>query len=214
MVGMRILIAALSATLAFPVPAQNVTLSGRLGTKAVFVIDGTPRTLEVGSTAQGVKLISVGPDSAVIEVGGQRMTLRMGDAQVSLGRGAGDGGSSRIVLPASSGGHFLAAGSINGRAVQFMVDTGATAIAISQAQADSIGLKYLEGRRTMAQTANGPTSVYVINLSSVRVGEVQVYDVAAVVTPAPMSHVLLGNSFLSRFQMRRDNDVMTLDKRP
>ena len=50
-------------------------------------------------------------------------------------------------------------------------------------------------------------------LASVRIGDVQVYNVDASVLPAPMSHVLLGNSFLTRFQMKRENDMLTLDKR-
>ena len=50
-------------------------------------------------------------------------------------------------------------------------------------------------------------------LTSVRIGDVQVYNVDAVVSPAPMPYVLLGNSFLDRFQMQRENDVMTLDLR-
>jgi aspartyl protease family protein len=56
-------------------------------------------------------------------------------------------------------------------------------------------------------------AVYRANLASVRIGDVLVYNVEAIVSPAPMPYVLLGNSYLGRFQMRRDNDRMTLDKR-
>ena len=52
-----------------------------------------------------------------------------------------------------------------------------------------------------------------VSLGSVRVGDVTVYNVDATVVPAPMEHVLLGNSFLGRFQMRRDNDVLRLERR-
>ena len=62
-------------------------------------------------------------------------------------------------------------------------------------------------------TANGVAQGFRIKLNSVRVGDVEVYDVDAVVTPQPMPFVLLGNSFLTRFQMKRDNNQMTLDKR-
>jgi aspartyl protease family protein len=48
----------------------------------------------------------------------------------------------------------------------------------------------------------------------VRIGDVEVFNVEAAIVPAAMSHVLLGNSFLTRFQMRRDNDTLTLVKRP
>ena len=47
----------------------------------------------------------------------------------------------------------------------------------------------------------------------VRVGDVEVYDVDAAVLGASMPYVLLGNSFLTRFQMKRENDVLRLEKR-
>ena len=55
--------------------------------------------------------------------------------------------------------------------------------------------------------------VYAAKLASVRIGDVQVYNVEPSVSPAPMPYILLGNSFLTRFQMKRENDVMTLDLR-
>jgi aspartyl protease family protein len=65
----------------------------------------------------------------------------------------------------------------------------------------------------MSRTANGDTAVFRTTLPSVRIGDVQVYNVDATVLPAPLPHVLLGNSFLTRFQMRRENDRLTLEKR-
>ena len=62
-------------------------------------------------------------------------------------------------------------------------------------------------------TANGVAQGWRLKLASVRVGDVEVYDVDAIVMPQAMPFVLLGNSFLTRFQMKRDNDQMTLDKR-
>jgi aspartyl protease family protein len=185
-----------------------------LGDKALLVINGTPRTVAVGSTVQGVKLLGVSGGDAVVQVGGKRVVLRMGSAQVNLGGAASAGGGSQIVLTAGSGGHFFTDGSINGKSVRFVVDTGATHIAMSQAQADSIGLAYRQGQRGMGSTANGQVPVHRIKLDVVRVGDVQVYNVDATVLPAQMDQVLLGNSFLTRFQMKRDNDVLTLDKRP
>jgi aspartyl protease family protein len=205
---------ALLGLLAGSVAAQTVSMSGRLGDKALLMIDGSPRTVALGSTVQGVKLVSVSAEGSVVELGGKRVTLPMGGAQVNLGGAASDGGGSKIVLSASSGGHFLTGGSINGRAVQFMVDTGATTVALSQSDAEHIGLKYRDGQRGMVNTANGPAPAYRVMLTSVRVGDVQVYNVEALIVPAQMNYVLLGNSFLTRFQMKRENDVMTLEKKP
>lgn len=194
--------------------AQKVSLSGSLGSKALLMIDGTPRTLAVGQTVQGVKLLSVSGSDAVVELGGQRVTLQLGQAQANLGGTASAGTGSQIVLTAGSGGHFITEGSINGRAVSFIVDTGATHVALSQAVAEQIGLNYRGGQRSVGNTANGQIVAYRVTLDSVRIGDVQVYNVEAAVLPAGMEQVLLGNSFLTRFQMKRENDRMTLDKRP
>jgi aspartyl protease family protein len=197
-----------------PAGAQSVSFSGHMGDKALLVIDGTPRTLAAGATLSGVRLVSVNPNAAVIEVGGKRQTLTLGGSPVSLGGANSEGGGEQIVLTAGLGGHFITGGSINGKPVQFMVDTGATTVAMSAADADRIGLKYKDGERIAGNTANGQVIGYRASLNSVRIGDVQVYNVEAAVLPMPMQHILLGNSFLTRFQMKRENDRMTLDKRP
>lgn len=193
--------------------AQTVSMSGSLGDKALLMIDGAPRTVATGATVQGVKLVSVTGNDAVVEIKGKRVTVVMGGAQVSLGGQASAGGGSQIVLTAGSGGHFMTAGAINGRAVRFMVDTGATSVSMSIAEAEHIGLDYRKGQRGFVSTANGNSPAYKVRLGEVRVGDVVVYDVEATVLPAQMEFILLGNSFLTRFQMKRENETMTLSKR-
>ena len=193
--------------------AQTVTMSGSLGDKALLLIDGKPRTLAVGSTVQGVKLLSVTGSDAVVEIAGKHVGLALGGAQVNLGGVGSDGTGSLIVMTAGSGGHFTTGGSINGKAVNFLVDTGATSVSISQSVADRIGLDYRKGQRGMVNTANGAVPVHAMSLSVVRIGDVQVYNVDAVIIPAAMDQVLLGNSFLTRFQMKRENDKLTLERR-
>ena len=196
------------------VQAQSVALAGMMGSKALLVVNGTaPKTVAAGETHQGVKVVSTSGDQAVIEQSGKRHTLRVGDAPVNMGASAGGGRGTRIALTESSGGHFMTAGQINGRAVQFMVDTGATHIVMSLLDAERAGISYKNGQRVRMTTANGDADGFRIKLNSVRVGDVEVYDIDAVVTPQPMPFMLLGNSFLARFQMKRDNNLMTLDKR-
>ena len=193
--------------------AQTVSLSGSFGDKALLVIDGTPRSVAVGNTVKGVRLVSVTGSDALVEVGGKRVTLALGGSQINLGGGASEGGGGRIVLSAQSGGHFFTAGSINGKAVRFLVDTGATNVALGEAEADRLGLDWRTGTRSFSGTANGAVNIHRITLGAVRVGEVTVYNVDASVLPAQLGIVLLGNSYLSRFQMKRENDTLTLDKR-
>ena len=208
------LIASLLLAVAGAATAQTVTLNGSMGTRqALLVIDGVPRVVNVGATAQGVRLVSLSGSQAEIEVDGKRRTLVAGAGPVRMGSAAAVSGGNEIVLTAGSGGHFLTEGKINGNAVTFLVDTGATTIAMGQADADRIGLAYKNAPRGFAGTANGRVPVSVVMLSSVRVGDVEIANVEAVVMPSSMQHILLGNSFLTRFQMKRDNETMRLIKR-
>lgn len=212
--GLRaVLLAAALSGFAVAAPAQTVSLGGSFGSKALLLVDGKPRNVAVGSTVDGVKLVSVSGNDAVVEVKGQRVSLQLGGAQVNLGGAPSGESGSRIVLSSDSGGHFFTAGTINGKAVRFVVDTGATTISMGQDEADRIGLDYKSGKRGYANTANGAVPAYRVSLSSVRIGDVMVYNVEAIVLPASLSHVLLGNSFLNRFDMRRENDRMTLERR-
>lgn len=210
---LRIAPAALLCLLPALAAAQSVSMSGSLGDKALLVIDGTPRTVAAGATVSGVKVISVSGSQTVVELGGKRQTLVLGSAQVNLGGAASAGGGTTITLAAGPGGHFVSSGTINGRAVRFVVDTGATNVALSEAVARSIGLDFAKGERVLTNTANGQVVAHRVSLREVRVGDVTVYNVDATIVPAMMDMVLLGNSFLSRFQMKRDADVLVLEKR-
>lgn len=197
--------------------AQSVALSGMLGGKALVMVDGgAPKTVAVGDSYQGVKIISTQGDHAMVEIAGKRHSLRVGDAPSSVGAisGASDSvGGNRVVLTAGDGGHFFTQGQINGRAVQFMVDTGATGVGLSSADADRIGLNYKSGQAMRISTANGVIRGWRIKLASVRIGDVVVHEVDAGVSEGQMPYVLLGNSFLTRFQMTRTNDQMVLVRR-
>ncbi|MEO8922441.1 MAG: TIGR02281 family clan AA aspartic protease [Caldimonas sp.] len=193
--------------------AQTVSLGGSLGSRALLIIDGKAKNVALGSTVDGVKLLSVSGNDAVVEVQGKRVALQLGGAPINLGGAASGGTGQQIKLTAQSGGHFLTSGTINGRTVNFVVDTGATNVVLSAAEADRIGLEYKNGPLTYSSTANGMIVAYRVRLASIRIGDVQVYDVDATVVPASMPFVLLGNSYLQRFQMRRENDLLTLDKR-
>ncbi|MDR2127602.1 MAG: TIGR02281 family clan AA aspartic protease [Burkholderiaceae bacterium] len=200
--------------------AQSVSLQGMLGSKALLIIDGgAPKVLSPGQSSQGVKLVSVSAaDSlAVVEFdGGQRHTLRVGASPAHVGgaaAGQGAASGSRVVLTADGQGHFFSQGSINNKPVQFLIDTGASLITLGQAEADQIGLDYKTGRLVGIATANGSAKAYMTKIDQVRIGDVSVYNVDAVIAEHAMPAVLLGNSFLTRFNMQRTGDQMTLTKR-
>lgn len=194
--------------------AQSVAMTGGMGSKALLVVDGSPpKAVGVGETFKGVKVVSVNGDKTVVEIKGSRQTLLMGGAPVSVGGAGGGSSGTQIVLSAVSGGHFVSQGTINGRTTRFMVDTGATTIAMGVDEAQRMGLNYKDGERFYGSTANGVVVGYSVKLASVRIQDVEVYNVEAAVLPQSMPYILLGNSFLSRFQMKRENDTLTLTKR-
>ena len=193
--------------------AQDVALAGRMGDKALLLWQGRTIVLAVGQADNGLRLLRWEQDVAVVEQAGAQLKLRVGAAPARHGVAAPGAGAREIVIPVGSGGHFIAAGAINGQPVRFMVDTGATLVSMSRAEATRLGLDLRGARTVMTHTAAGVAQAHVLALSRVRVGEVEVYDVLALVGDAPMPFILLGNSFLERFQWRRDNDVMRLERK-
>lgn len=212
--ALRATAAAVVLALAGGAWAQTVQLSGQMGRKALLVVDGQPMTLAVGETRRGITLKSLDAQGAVLEWGGKRSTLQVGGAPARVGGGdGGSGGGRSIVLSVGPGGHFMTLGAVNGRAIRFMVDTGATTVALGRSEAERVGVDWKRGEPVRMNTAGGVVVGHRLTLSAVTVGEVTLSNVEAVVTPTAMPFALLGNSFLSRFQMRRENDVMRLDLR-
>jgi aspartyl protease family protein len=193
--------------------ATDVTVVGLFPGKAVVTINrGAPRTLSVGQkTAEGVVLVSVDKQNAVLEIDGKKQTLEMGQHFESA---SSTGSRGEVTIAASSGGHFVTSGQINGNSVRFMVDTGATMIAIPAAEAKRLGIDYEKGQRGRASTAGGIVTSYRVKLDSVTVGDITLLGVdASVIEGQGMDTLLLGNSFLSRTEMRREGTNLTLIKR-
>lgn len=208
-------VAALLGLCAPPAGSQTVGLSGVLGNKALVIVDGNPpKVLAPGETFKGVKVMSAQGDQAVISIAGKQHTLRIGDAPASVGGTAGsEGNGSRIVLTSTGGGHFLTLGQINGRSAEMVIDTGATSVSMSTLQAERLGVEFKTGQPVQMSTANGVIPGWRLKLAAVKVGDVTVREVDAVVSSGSMPYVLLGNSFLTRFQMTRTNDQLVLEKR-
>lgn len=190
--------------------AQSVSLAGRFGDQALLVIDGgAPRTARIGQTVQGVKLLALSDNSASVDVNGRRLTLGLGAAPLSVGATA----AQRTVLIAQSNGQFLTEGRVNNQMVRMMVDTGASRVTLSREQAQRLGLSLQGGQPAVVHTANGSVSATLIDLATVRVGQIELRDVPAVVQNAPLPFALLGMSFLQRVNLQHDGDRMVLTPR-
>ncbi len=195
--------------------AADVNLNGVIGAKALLVIDnGKPRLLAVGETSpEGVKLISIAGESAVIEMGGKRETLTMGQ-HARLASGSRSTGAQSVTLIANSQGHFVTTAAINGITVRVLVDTGATLISMGSTEAKRLGINYTAGQKAFSSTANGVVPTYRVKINEVRLGDVMLNNVDGMVHVGDsLPIVLLGMSFLNRMEMKRDGDKMVLTKR-
>ena len=208
----HILVAIALLLAASPAAAADINVIALTAGKATVVIGkGKPRTLAVGETSpEGVKLIAATSESATFETAGKRQTLTVG--QHGFGGGPQSGGT--VSLTADSRGHFVTTGTVNGISIRFLVDTGASSVALPMEDAKRAGVNYLAGARGRVQTANGTAAVYLVKLDAVRVGDITVNNVdAVVVEDGKLGIALLGMSFLNRMEMKRAGDTLTLIKR-
>ena len=121
------------------------------------------------------------------------------------------GAQAMVVIRADRAGHYQAEGQINGQPVQFLVDTGATDVAISERQARALGLEF--GPRIALQTAGGPSTGWMTRLDEVRIGGLSRRNVRATITSAPMDSALLGMSFLRHYRLEQDGDELVIARR-
>jgi aspartyl protease family protein len=194
--------------------AAEVALIGVIGDKAaVLAVDGgDPKTVKVGQSWRGITVLSVERDQATVELDGKKRVLQRGQHY----RGAETPTSSRAraTLAADTRGHFYAEGIVNGLPVRFIVDTGASLISLPQAEADRLGIHWRAGKLGATRTANGVAPVYLVKLDLVKIGDIEVRNVDALVHEgASLDQALLGMSFLNRVQMQRDGGTMTLIQR-
>ena len=195
--------------------AADVTVVGLFPGKAVVVIGGaSPRTISVGQKQTGgVTLISTGSSSAVLDIDGKRHTLDLGEHFAAPVSGANGRVSNVLTLSADTGGQFWTLGQINGKTARFLVDTGATSVALPASAAQAMGIDYTKGQRGFAATAGGVVPTYRISLDAVTVGAITLYRIEATVFETGLDVALLGMSFLNRVEMKRDGAQMTLTKR-
>jgi aspartyl protease family protein len=211
---MNIRLAAVVALLAaLPAAATDVNVIGLFSNRAVVVIDrGAPRTLAVGQrTPEGVVLLSADSRSATFEIDGKRETLEMGRHFESAAQ---TGSRSHVTLAPDSRGHYVSQGVINGASVRFLVDTGATFVTLPASEARRIGIDLRNAPSGVSSTANGNVLVRRVLLESVKVGDITLNNVEAIVNEgAGLDMALLGMSFLSRTDMRADGPNLVLEKR-
>lgn len=190
--------------------AADVAVVGVFPGKAVLVIDGRgPFTIAVGASRGSVRVVSVDPGGATLDIDGHRSAVPVGAAPIRS-ESAGD---LRVALSADSRGHYIGSGSVNGSPVRFLVDTGATAVTISTELARRIGIDASQGQAVQVMTANGRVSARRVRLDRVSLGGLTLYQVDGIVQDGLGEQSLLGMSFLTRTDLKRDGDLLVLTKR-
>ena len=200
------------ASLAFAETRLNVV--GLFSGKALVSINGSaPQSISAGQTKNGVKLVSADSESATFMVEGKRQTLKMGQA-TSVAGSAGPATNDPVNLYADQAGHFLGNLTINGASLKYLVDTGASSVAMNSGDAKFAKIDYENGEKGISSTANGLVQVYRIKLNTLKIGTIVLNNVdAAVIEGGSPTVVLLGMSALNRLDMKHDNSKLTLTKK-
>jgi aspartyl protease family protein len=118
-------------------------------------------------------------------------------------------GHSMVVLQRGRSGHYLAEGKINGLPLVFLIDTGATDVAIGEKTARAMGLEF--GPRIRIMTAAGPANAWATRLDRVSLGGLELNNVRATITPGLGDEVLLGMSFLKHFSLRQEGEKLIIE---
>jgi aspartyl protease family protein len=160
----------------------------------------------------GVELIAADSRTATLRVDGQ---TRQFGLQREYTEGFAQAERQQVSIPRGEGGHYRITGSINGQAVGFMVDTGATSVSMSSAQARRLGIDYrMDGTPVRAATASSAVEGYQVNLARVKVGDIELSNVQALVLEGRFPlEVLLGMSWLSRVRMDEQDNLLLLQRK-
>ena len=114
-----------------------------------------------------------------------------------------------IVLERNAYGHYVTSGTINDNEVVFLLDTGATEIAVPESLANDIGL--IKNQRIIVKTANGNTRAYRTRIASVGIGDIKLYDLnATILTNMPGKEILLGMNFLKHLEITQKGKTLTI----
>lgn len=122
------------------------------------------------------------------------------------------GGEISTDLTRNRAGHYLGVAYINGQPVEFLLDTGATTVAVSEAAADKLGL--VKGQPIRVSTANGVTTAWRSEIAELKLGLITLQQVPASIVPnLAGTEILLGMSALKQLEFRQQGNQLTLIQR-
>ncbi len=196
--------------------SAEVELAGIFGKRAVLVVNGgAPQTLSIGQRSrEGVKVLDVSNPSVTLDVNGERRRVSLGEAPVRIADASAEStGAPLLRLVPDARGHYWTQGTVNGASLRFMIDTGATYVAINTDEAKRAGVDYRSGQQVVMNTANGQSMAWLVTLDRVSIGGIVLHGIQASVHEAGLPVALLGMSFMNRLDMRREAGELMLSKR-
>ncbi|MFK7815237.1 MAG: TIGR02281 family clan AA aspartic protease [Gammaproteobacteria bacterium] len=181
--------------------------------KAMVNINDKQHLLKIGEPAiSGVKLIEATSKYAILDIEGKRSKYNLGN-RVSASYNKTEKKKVQIYRDAAN--MYRTVGSINGYPVDFLVDTGATSVALNSELAKRLGIQYkLDGEETVVSTASGKALAYSISLDQVKVGEIMLRNIDAVIIEGNSPTMpLLGMSYLGRLKLNNENQYLELEEK-
>jgi len=196
---------------------ENITINGLFKDKVVVTIDGKQQILKKNKlTPEGVKLIKSNSKEATIEIDGISKVFTLDEKIGNTFKTTSDDKNTsirkRAIIKGDANGMYLTKGQINGKTVEFLVDTGATYVSMSSDLAKQLKIKYEKGNKVQLETAKGMSIAYEIKLKKVKVGDIELYSISGVVSDDMPGITLLGMSFLGKLDMKRKGKTMVLEK--
>jgi aspartyl protease family protein len=208
----RLILILVSCLLAGLTQAADIVVLGLLKDMVILRVDGKQYKLRTGEASpEGIKLIAADSEQAVLEFDGRRETYVLGSHISATFTAPEKAGA--MIRPIN--GMYHVAGFINRQPVEFVVDTGASSIAINANLARKLGIDFrAEGEQGYSSTASGYARIYKLKLDSVQIGDIVINNVEAAVLEGDFpTTALLGMSFLNRVNIKRDGELMVLEKK-
>ncbi|KPJ91573.1 MAG: hypothetical protein AMJ55_11550 [Gammaproteobacteria bacterium SG8_15] len=194
---------------------DTIVVNGLFKNKAVLLINGKQHILSVGQPGpNGIELLAIEGVTVTLNINGATQKYKLGDS-TAITTNYKQNKEQEVLVALNTLGQFLTVGAINKQPVQFLVDTGATSVALNSTHAKQLGLDYRnKGTPTMIATASGTSVAYRIMLDEISIGEIRLHHIEAVVIEGNYPvHVLLGMSFLGNLDIHREGQIMKIKKK-
>ncbi|STR45750.1 retropepsin-like aspartic protease family protein [Iodobacter fluviatilis] len=204
---------ALLLTLMIPLAfATEVTLLAAMGNKGILLIDGQKKTLAIGQQMGEVKLLAVSSEQATVMIGTRQRQLLLGQGYIASTKAESDSAGSLTLSPDAQG-HYFADIAVRGISQRGIIDTGASFLSLPRNLASNMGVDYKQGEESRTQTANGTIKSWQLTIAQIRIGSLLLNNVQASIRDQDNGPLLIGNSVLNRFQMKREQELLILQKK-